>query len=97
MKKITLATVKSFINKTADLHISTRSTFDGMQDCVASTGNREFAKANRTDEFIENTFGIVGAWFVKGSRDYFTEYNDGKFAGFEVYNCCGKFILAKPI
>lgn len=97
MKKITLATIKSFINKTNDLYISTRSTFDGMQDCVTSTGKKEFVKAERTERFMENTCGIVGAWFVKGSRDYFVEYNDGKFAGFEVHNCCGKFIVAKPI
>jgi len=97
MKKITLATIKSFIKKTPDLHISIQSHFDGMQDCVTSSIDKSFALAQRNAKFIENTMGIHGAWFVKGSRDYFSEYKDDKFFGYTVSNCCGTFVIAKPI
>ncbi len=97
MKKITLATIKSFIKKTPDLHISIQSHFDGMQDCVTSSIDKSFALAQRDAKFIENTMGIHGAWFVKGSRDYFSEYKDDKFFGYTVSNCCGTFVIAKPI
>jgi len=97
MKKTTLSTIKSFIKNTQDLHISVSSTFDGMQDCVTSCKDKSFMLAERNAGFLENTMGIKGAWFVKGSRDYFSDYVDDKFVGYEISNCCGTFILAKPI
>jgi hypothetical protein len=96
-KKITLATVKSFIRKTENLYINERSKFDGMYDCVMPIENDGFSKAEKTDRHLDNTHGVHGAWFVGQSRDYFTPYNDGKFQGYEIYNCCGKFILATKI
>jgi hypothetical protein len=97
MKKITLSTVKSFIKKTSNLHIDVQSVFDGMSDCVMPVSDTGFTPAHRIDRHLDNTLGIQGAWFVKGSRDYFSEYDDGEFKGFTVHNCCGSFILAKPV
>lgn len=97
MKKITLATVKSFIRNNQDnLYIKVKSNFDGMQDMVCEVKSN-FTKVN-TSEWAEkcksNTLGIVGAWFVGQSRDYFSNYEGEEYRGIEVHNCCGSFILA---
>ena len=97
MSKITLSTVKSFIKKTKNLQIKVNSTFDGMVDCVMPSSDQSFDEAIHIDRHLENTLGIQGAWFVRGSRDYFKDYNDGKFQGIAVSNCCGSFILAEKI
>jgi hypothetical protein len=71
-KRITLATVKSFIKKNIDnLYINKKSSFDGMTDCVERLAGG-FGKAVRTTEHVEHTNGIKGAWFVGSSRDYFS-------------------------
>lgn len=93
-KKITKATIKSFIRKYNDsLHIKKLSTFDGMVDCAMSVDS-EFLPIERTESCLNNTLGIEGAWFV--GRDSYRVYSDGAYVGFEVYNCCGSFILAVP-
>jgi hypothetical protein len=92
--KLTKATVKSFIKKNAEqLHINLKSRFDGMTDCVESV-NGGFEKAKTTQEHIEYTLGIAGAWFVGSSRDYFSQYEDSTMTGIIVSNSCGSFILA---
>ena len=63
-----------------------------MTDCVEAVQD-DFHKAVK-DERHENTLGVAGAWFVGGSRDYFREYSEGGFKGYEVSNCCGRFVLA---
>jgi len=95
-KKITMATVKSFIKKNRELYIKCKSSFDGMTDCVEQNVGSTFQKANTTDMHTEKPLGINGAWFVGRSRDHFSEYNDGMYKGIEVYNCCGSFIIAIP-
>ena len=97
--RITLATIKSFIKKNrANLYINQKSRFDEMIDCVTSTGNDDFELAQVPDvrSNHKECLGIKGAWFVFNSRDYFKKYEDNKFTGFEVSNCCGSFILAIP-
>lgn len=97
MKKTTLATIKKFILKSNNLYIKNISSFSGMTDSVEYLDEPAFRSAtfqtNHSD-YRDNCLGVQGAWFVFGSRDYFREYDDGKFIGYEVYNCCGKFILA---
>lgn len=95
MSKITLATVKSFIRKTPDLHIMVRSRFDSQVDCVMPVSD-QFEKAERTDRHPTHTQGIQGAWFVGRSDDRFTAYENDTMTGISVYNCCGSFILATP-
>lgn len=94
MKKTTLATIKSFIRKNeGKLFIDLQSRFDGMTDCCESVCGG-FEEVETTNRNTNNTLGVAGAWFVKSSCDYFTPYSDGIYSGFEVYNCCGRFVLA---
>ena len=93
-KKITLATIKSFVRKNdGNLHINVESNFDGMVDCVMPV-NGGYTKAEPTGHNLRHTLGILGAWFVGQSRDYFTAWEDETMTGYNVYNCCGSFVLA---
>ena len=96
-KKITKATVKSFIKKNREnLFINLESRFDGMTDgCEQQNGG--FEEAEATERNVDHTLGLNKAWFVGQSRDYFTYYNDGRFEGIEVSNSCGLFIVAVRI
>jgi len=88
-KKITLATLKSFIRKNADsLFCKTRSRFDGMTDSI-----------EQVEDFFgsvsaEKALGLQGVYIVGGSRDRFRHFEDESFVGIEVSNCCGRGILA---
>lgn len=94
MAKITKATVKSFIKKNkATLFINVKSSFDGMVDGCTSH-NDGFVPAKETTEHMEHTLGVVGAWFVGQSRDYFTAFEDETRTGVTVSNSCGLFVLA---
>lgn len=93
-KRITLATIKSFIRKNPGrLFIKVRSRFDGMSDGLEWNKSAEFVPAADGGSY-RNTLGIAGAWFVGSSRDYFEAYDDGEFTGYKVANCCGYFTLA---
>ena len=93
-QKITLATVKSFVKKNREsLFIDVRSKFDGMIDGIRHE-NEGFGKAGKTEENIDYTLGVSGAWFVGRSRDYFEQFENEKFIGIKVFNSCGSFILA---
>lgn len=96
MKKITMATIKSFIRKNEGrLFIRTKSSFDGMTDCVQECRDRDFSPALQSDLNQPGyTHGIAGAWFVGESRDYLSPISEDGFTGFHVYNCCGSFDLA---
>lgn len=95
MAKITLATVKSFIDKNrAGLLVLQESSFDGMTDCVQQTGVKTFAPAKPSFHSpCKNDMGMAGVWFVFGSHDYFTAHDDGLVFGYRVYNCCGSFTV----
>lgn len=99
MAKITRATFKSFVKKNrSNMVIRVKSKFDGMYD-MCMEGENKFVKAVDADRVHDNNLGIQGVWLVGGGRsgDYFTEYNDGKIKGIEVYNCCGTFIVGAPV
>lgn len=88
-KKITLATLKSFIRKNAtNLFCQTRSRFDGMTDCV------EAVEDTFTSIQAENAIGHKGVYLVGGSRNHFWHFENDAFIGIEVSNCCGRGILA---
>lgn len=96
-KKITLATIKSFVEKNrANLLINCISRFDGMTDGVEDCRNKgEFHPIQPAFYGSErDNIGIAGAWFVGGSRDYFSLLNKEGYFGYHVYNCCGSFDLA---
>ena len=96
-KKITLATIKAFVKKNrTNLLINCMSTFDGMQDGVRDCrGAGEFNAILPSDYGNEqDNLGIQGAWFVGGSRNYFSLLAKEGYFGYRVYNCCGSFELA---
>lgn len=107
-KKITAATVKSFIRKNrAQLLINVESSFDGMVDGVRDTGCREFHPVVARDywdsdagRYVEvsqdckNTLGICGVWLVGGSRNSFSRFETESLQGYRVYNCCGAWTVA---
>lgn len=98
MAKVTRATLKSFIKKNlGNLYIKVNSKFNGMVDCVMPLDDSEYRVAKISlNDFVAppaNTLGIDGAWFVGGSRDYFTKIENESFEGYEVYNCVGSFEL----
>jgi hypothetical protein len=97
-KKVTLATIKAFVRKNkGQLYIRTLSRFDGQTDGVEQCADRGFSKVTETTTHIDHNMGILGAWFVGSSRDYFTAIKDNNaitennFTGFHVFNCCGSF------
>ena len=97
-KKITRATIKSFVKKGIEdknLYIKIKSNFNGMSDMVEETKDN-FSKAEITDwsERCENnTLKVLGIWLVGQNRDYFEKYEDDNYIGYEVCNCCGSFII----
>lgn len=93
-KRITRATVKSFLKKNdGKIYIQNLRAFDGMVDGERECDDRSFRLAEKDERGFENTMGLKGAWFVGQSRDYLTKYEDEKFIGFHVSNCCGAFNL----
>jgi hypothetical protein len=86
-KKITLSTLKSFINKSSELFVEVKSSFDGMEDGVRKVADN-FSKVSK-----EDAIGHNGVWCVGGSRNYFTFVENDNYFGIEVYNCCGSGIL----
>lgn len=94
-KRITLATIKSFIKKNeGKIYVKVKSSFSGYTDCVESIED-SFKLAVKDENInIKYTLGLPGAWFVGSSRDYFEVYEDAQFLGFKVYNACGSFIIA---
>lgn len=93
-KRITLATIKSFIKKNdGKIWINVKSSFDGMTDGVEQL-HGGFNPAKDSGDYYEHTLGIKGAWLVGQSRDYFSQYDDGVFTGYDASNSCGHFIIA---
>lgn len=96
----TMATIKSFIKKNSgNLFIKNLSNFDGRVDCVMPCNDQGFRTVTAPDQGYshENKLGIQGAWFVLDGGDRVYEFSDGHFEGYEVYNCCGNFILAVEV
>jgi len=96
MKKVTMATIKAFIRKNRNnLLIKNLSDFDGMVDCVMPANDTGFRKAQEPEQGRnhENCLGIRGAWFVLGGGDRFSPFEDNGVIGYEVYNCCGNFVI----
>ena len=105
-KKITIATVKSFMRRNrASLLVRVKSCFDGMDDCVRENTDSVFAPAvarewycHDTGKYIacspdhKETLGIVGVWFT--GRDCCDEIDSEEFFGYRVSNCCGTWFVA---
>lgn len=87
-KKITAATVKSFINKAEVLFVESISSFSGMSDCVEQNTDRKLVEVPK-----DKAIGHSGVWMVGSSRDYFTFKETETHYGIEVYNSCGCGVL----
>lgn len=97
MKKVTLATIKSFIKKNhGKLFINSVSSFDGMVDCVVYDRDSTYSPVEYVED-IGNNLGIKGVWFVLRGGDRFYPVKNENFEGYEIYNCCGSFILATKV
>lgn len=93
-KRITLATLKSFIKKNADkIYIKELSKFNGMIDCVSNVVD-DFKHTIFDATNHKSTLGYNGIWLVGRSDDRFTAFENSQYIGIEVYNCCGNFIVA---
>jgi hypothetical protein len=96
MKKITIATVKSFIKKNKDiLLINVKSRFDGQVDGVED-GKDGFKAIRISERFNSHTLGILGVWFTPSTRNWCQAYEDEFYTGFRVDNCVGCFVVAVP-
>lgn len=94
-KKITMATLKSFAKRNGDsLYFQELRSFSGMTDCVEENEDRRWIKTEITDKTNYYRTGIQGVYTVGSSRDYFKFYEDERYIGIYVYNCCGSWILA---
>ena len=92
-KKITLATVKAFINRNkANLYVKVTSDFDGMTDCIQSV-NDTFKPAKFNESSDHYLCGISGVYIVGSSRDYFRLYETDNAIGVIISNSCGSAIL----
>jgi hypothetical protein len=87
-KKITLATVKSFVKNVPAIYVEHKSSFSGMSDMV------EYHSETRMIEISkEKALGINGAYVVGRSRDYFRYMESETHYGIKIYNACGSAIL----
>lgn len=94
-KRITLATIKSFLRRNqGQVHIKLLSHFDGMTDGTRDVERPAFVLAAPTERSPQYTLGLAAAWFVGGSRDSYSAYEDDTYQGYEVWNCCVHFIIA---
>ena len=82
-KKITLATLKSFINGSNELYVKHHSSFNGMTDMVENIESELIA----IDK--ENAISHKGVWCVGKSDDRFTFSETLTMYGINVYNCVG--------
>ena len=94
MSKFTKASFKSVLRKNqGNVYIKVTSTFDGMSDCIRSTGNSTFAPVQKAENVYDNNLGMKGVWLVGGGRDIFDQYTEGDFNCIRVSNCCGTFVI----
>jgi len=97
MKKLTLATFKSFIREHhSHLYIRQDSKFDGMTDCVEHNHKAQFWSADpaQVGRACPHNLGYDGIWLVLGGRDYFKAYENAEMTGIACSNCCGSFVVA---
>lgn len=73
-----------------------------LQKCIINEIDYQYgAERGCTREQVEdnffnnkNTLGYRGIWLVDNNGDSFRDFEDDKFKGIEVYNCCGSFTIA---
>ena len=98
-KKVTMATVKSFIKKNrAKLLIKISSRFDGMTDGLEWNKDAQFVPVVETGRVdCQYSLGLSGVWIVGGSRNWVEAINVPGYVGYSVSNCCGKWTVAVKV
>lgn len=94
--KPTIATVKNFINRNINrLLIKVSSDFDGMTDCVTSSGceKRFVPVSSSSNPLPKYNLGLRGVWFTNGRNEVYYFENE-THVGYEVSNCCGSWTVA---
>lgn len=93
MKKITRATVKSFIRRHRDhLFVMSISSFDGQEDARMAFDKPEFLSVEVWDVNNQRTLGVEGVYFRENTS--FKAYSGHGFEGFEVSHSGADFVLA---
>ena len=87
-KKITMATVKSFIAKSKNLYIEKISDFNGMSDMVEFYDNNKLIETTQ-----ENALGRDGIWTVGRGNDFFKFMESETHYGIKIFNSCGSGII----
>ena len=86
-KKITVATLKSFMRKNPDFVVFEKYSFDGMID--GNSSEQKGVKKWSFEQTVRNA--LVGS-----SRNYLQFIESPGYYGINVYNCCGSWdILTK--
>lgn len=87
-KRITLATLKSFIrNSKRQLFVEQHSEFKLMTDMIESV-DRDITPVEK-----EDAIGHKGVWCVFRASNYFKFAEKGGHYGITVCNCCGSWTL----
>jgi len=95
MTKITKATIKSFIRKNEGcLYIKHLSKWDPTDDSLRSLSDPVFVRAEEPKEIDNYNLGVYGLFWMSGIRNTVYPFNNGEFQGYEIANCCGRWILA---
>jgi len=91
MTKITLATVRKFVNENikngTPVYATRLSVFDGMIDMVDKIEN---PVEYRIDSFEDAEKTI---YFTSTAKNYFSSIEDNETVGFTVWNCCGDGVI----
>jgi len=88
-KKITVATLKSFMRKNPNFRVFEKYSFDGMID-----GNSS-AQAGIKEWDFDKTIRLV---LVGSSGNYLQFVEKTGYYGINVYNCCGSYdIMVKEL
>lgn len=87
-KKITAATLKSFIKNAEVLFVEPIYAFSGMTDGVEMCDDRKLVEISK-----DKAIGHGGVYMVGSSRDYFGFKETETLYGIEVYNSCGCGVL----
>lgn len=90
-KKITKATLKSFIKKNLNnILVGYKSSFNSMSDMIEET-KCNFSKLN-IDKYDEkkSTLGLFNL-HLHVDRLYIENFETSEYKGYNVYSCCGEY------
>ena len=99
MKKLNKNHFNNFVKKNAEnLHMKVYAHFNGMVDMVENVEAPAFSKVVKVqfqewrDVVLRAANDVSKIAFRDGNS--FDHYEDAEYQGIEVYNCCGKFVVA---